>query len=142
MGRKSRNKGAAFERESRGLLASLTGWEKWRRTESGQEQRYGDLVREPCRECRLAPGWPEDIVVECKRRHSLTTGMLDKWWNDTVAKAEALGCDLQRPTAVVLIARGDFCFPIVIWRIGHGRPFRWTVELQTRRRGCLYIREG
>lgn len=142
MGQKSQDKGAAFERECRGLLASLTGWEKWRRSQSGHEQRYGDLIREPCRKCKLAPGWPEDIVVECKRRRVLTTGMVDRWWNETLAKAGVLGCDLQKPTAAVFIARADFCFPIVVWRIGQGRPYRWTVELRTNRKGCMYIREG
>lgn len=101
MGAKSRNKGAAFEREVARLIHDWLGIEVRRNLSQYQERGLGDLV-----------GW-DGVVIECKRHAFATRALIDAWWRQTVAEARKA---LARPVLVykadrqpvrVVVALGD-----------------------------------
>ena len=84
MGKKSRDKGARFERHcAKHVLPELTGHPHWKRTQRGDAQHRGDLV--PCdkegREVTPAPDLNCPEVVECKVRNAMCNSEVRGWVN-------------------------------------------------------------
>ena len=77
MGAKSRNKGAAFEREVARMIHDHLGIDVRRNLTQYQEKGHGDLV-----------GWP-GVLIECKRHATATRSQVDAWWQETLDEAEA-----------------------------------------------------
>ncbi len=73
MGKKSRDKGKAGERECARLIAELTGWEVRRRVRQCEGESDLEFVG--------VPGWS----VEVKRA---AKPALNAWWRQTVAQAK------------------------------------------------------
>jgi len=72
MGAKSRNKGAAFEREVAGLLDLHLGWKVKRNLEQYQTRGLGDLNGQP------------GVMIECKRYATATDTQIERWWRESV----------------------------------------------------------
>jgi Holliday junction resolvase len=90
MGAKSRNKGAAFEREVAGLLDLHLGWKVKRNLEQYQVKGLGDLNGKP------------GVMIECKRYATATDAQIGMWWAESLEQAKTLP-----ETAPVLIFKAD-----------------------------------
>ncbi len=75
-GKKSRNKGAAFEREVARMIHEHLGIDVRRNLTQYQEKGHGDLV-----------GWP-GVLIECKRHAATTRAQVEAWWQETLQAAE------------------------------------------------------
>ncbi len=84
LGRMSRNKGKRFERQCREIMADITDWPYWNRTQRGDKQWGGDLS--PCdkngRIVYLNNTEGGSYYVECRARATLTKGTMMTWWQD------------------------------------------------------------
>ena len=114
-GRKSRSKGARFEREVARAIREALGVELKRELDQYQERGLGDLR-----------GW-DGVLVECKRYADATTGQVDAWWDETIAEADAakrapvLIYRLDRKPVRVRLALGDI-MPSFFGTAEHNSP--------------------
>lgn len=79
MGKKSRDKGARFERRCIKAIAAYTGWPHWERTSRSVTQPDGDL--RPVNADGSASSEAEKYFVECKVRAVLSPGLVAKWFD-------------------------------------------------------------
>ena len=114
MGAKSRNKGAAFEREVARMIHDHRGIDVRRNLTQYQEKGHGDLV-----------GWP-GVVIECKRHATATRSQVDAWWLETQAEAivtearPVLIYKADRQPVRVVVSAPDFIEGVV---------FPWPMEM-------------
>lgn len=80
MGKLSRNKGAAFERRCKVIMASVTNHPFWKRARGGELQHYGDLVPTNSKG-KILDDWNEGPIpyVECKKYSVIYEGLLLEW---------------------------------------------------------------
>ena len=88
IGRMSRNKGKRFERQCREIMADISGWPYWKRTQRGDKQWQGDL--EMCHEDgqkRVGIYLAEEptYYVECRARATLTADKIIQWVQEVEA---------------------------------------------------------
>jgi len=113
IGKASRDKGKRFERQSREIMAEVSGWPHWKRTQRGDTQHMGDLV-----ECVIdgSPkpqhGFSTTWYVECKVRGAMSLGMLMAWYQDTEVKARKIMADkwvliAKQDRGVIMVIRSD-----------------------------------
>ena len=75
-GKHSRNKGAAFERRCKKIMARiLPEFPYWKRSSDGQHQYFGDLVPTDKKGEQVSL----DYFVECKHYGTITKGLIDGW---------------------------------------------------------------
>jgi len=96
VGKSSRNKGNAFERRCREVMAGFTGHPDWMRSPPGHHQKCGDIVPheddEPCDIwIGTGPSDPEGVwdkvYVECKYRAAISSKNIQEWLEDVKRKA-------------------------------------------------------
>ena len=114
MGAKSRNKGAAFEREVARMIYDHLGIEVKRNLEQYQRRGLGDLV-----------GWP-GVVIECKRHAEATRADVSRWWLET--QAEAVATD-ARPVLIYKADRQPVRVVVSAPDFIDGVVFPWPVEM-------------
>jgi len=90
IGRKSRAKGAAFERQVAKLIKEDFGVSVARDLRQYQKKGHGDLI-----------GWP-GTLIECKARVDARRAAIRDWWAETVAEAALVGC---RPVLIYKLDR-------------------------------------
>ena len=78
MGARSRNKGAAFEREVAQMIYDHLGLRMQRNLEQYRTRGLGDLI-----------GW-DFVLIECKRHATATRAQVDAWWDETVREASTV----------------------------------------------------
>ena len=114
MGAKSRNKGAAFEREVARMINDHLGIDVRRNLTQYQEKGHGDLT-----------GWP-GVLIECKRHATATRSQVDAWWRETEQEAK------QAEAKPVLVYRADRQPPRVVVSAPDfidGVVFPWPIEM-------------
>ena len=82
IGRSSRQKGKAFERRCRSVIAKISRHPHWRRTEAGHEQHKGDLIACDATGRVTQEVWDKDCskwYVECKTRGVICLSELKNW---------------------------------------------------------------
>ena len=98
IGRMSRNKGKRFELACRDIMADISGWRYWKRTQRGDAQTQGDLVPDKGPHNEGNPWY----YVECRARGELSLAVLKRWYLEVKAKSKAISSDYW-----VLLARQD-----------------------------------
>lgn len=115
MGKFSREKGKAGEREAARAIHDITGWEIKRRVRQHQGDSDLDVTGTPL----------DKWTVEVKRYAKATRGDIAGWWDQAVSEAEAI--EGTRPVLLFRVDRDE-------WRAVWSRPgvddhkYGWTHE--------------